>query len=231
MVRVRAHIRAGRPVRAHNRSGPSRGRPAGVVLAAVTSIAILTGGEALVGGGSLGSSLGGAAEPSLARNLDAKKAEAKKSARRGDSRNAWRRMGLRSRPESVKRYGECVTHSTGQVQLFLIRTPCRRLDQKLIPLVDGSGNVAVIAVAWVEFASRKATGRYRNLSDEYGTGYIKPIAGAALAMADVKLTGQHYASWPAGRIAVTAEAEPVTGRFDDSVLDAVAEVATLIPRP
>jgi hypothetical protein len=31
-------------------------------------------------------------------------------------------------------------------------------------------------------------------------------------------------------VAVTAEAEPATGRFDDTVLDAVAEVATWIPR-
>lgn len=100
----------------------------------------------------------------------------------------------------------------------------------LVALADGSGNIAVIAISWVEFRGRTATKKYRGISDEYGTGYVRPIAGAALAMADVSLTGQHYASRVTGRVAVTAEAEPVTGEFDDTVLDAIAEVAAWIPR-
>jgi hypothetical protein len=100
----------------------------------------------------------------------------------------------------------------------------------LVALADGSGNIAVIAISWVEFRGRTAAGRYRGISDDYGTGYIRPIAGSALAVADVELTGQHYASRLSGPVAVTAEAEPVTGQFDDSVLDAIAEVATWIPR-
>lgn len=224
MVRVRAHLRAGRPVRAHDRSRPSKGKFAAAAAATVTAAVIFGGG------GGLGSSAGGAAQSTLVRDLGAKKADAKNAAQRGDTGNAWRRMGLRSLREHTERYAECVTHSTGQVQQFLTRTPCRRLDRMLVPLADGSGNVAVIAISWVEFRSRTATGKYRGISDDYGTGYIRPIAGAALAMADVELTGQHYASRVTGRVAITAEAEPVTGQFDDRVLDAIAEVAIWIPR-
>jgi hypothetical protein len=229
MVRVRAHIRAGRPVRAHHRSSPGKGNPAAAVVATATAIALFAGGG-VVGGGALGSSAGGAAQSTLARNLGAKKADAKNTAQRGDTRNAWRRMGLRSLREHAERYAECVTHSKGRVQQFLIRTPCRRLDRMLVALADGSGNVAVIAISWVEFRGRTAAGKYLDISDKYGTGYIRPLAGAALAMADVELTGQHYESRLPGRVAVTAEAEPVTGQFDDRVLDAIAEVATWIPR-
>lgn len=227
MVRVRAHTRAGRPVRAHHRSNPGKGKNAAAAAATVVAIAIF-GGAGVVGGG-LGSSAGGA-DSALVRDLVAKKADAKKAAQRGDTGNAWRRMGLRSHRQHAERYTECVTHSIGQVQQFLIRTPCRRLDRMLVPLADGSGNVAVIAISWVEFRGRAAAGEYRRISDRDGTGYIRPLAGAALAMADVELTGQHYASRLTGRVAVTAETEPVTGQFDDRVLDAIAEVAVWIPR-
>ncbi|MDQ3790976.1 MAG: hypothetical protein M3422_27550 [Actinomycetota bacterium] len=43
-------------------------------------------------------------------------ADATNAARRGDTGNAWRRMGLRSLRERAERYAECVTRSTGQVQ-------------------------------------------------------------------------------------------------------------------
>jgi hypothetical protein len=197
-------------------------------VATATAIAIVAGGG--VTGGALGSSAGGAAQSTLARNLGAKKADAKNTARRGDTRNAWRRMGLRQLREHAEQYAECVTRSTGQVQQFLIRTPCRRLDRMLIALVDASGNTALIAISWVEFRGRAAARNYRGVSDVYGTGYIRPIAGAVLAMTDIELTGQHYESRLVGRVAVTAEAEPATGQFDDRVLDAIAEVATWIPR-
>jgi hypothetical protein len=229
MVRVRRHMRAGRPVRAHRRSSPSKGKGAVAAAAATVAAAAIFGGGGVVGGG-LGSSAGGAAQSSLVRDLGVKKADAKKSAQRGDTGKAWKRMGLRSLKGRAERYAECVTRSTGQVQRFLARTPCRRLDRMLLPVTDGSGNVAVIAISWVEFRSRTVARKYLGISDEDGTGYIKPIAGAALAMADVKLTGQHYASRVTGRVAVTAEAEPVTGRFDDRVLDVIAEVAVWIPR-
>lgn len=209
--------------------GPRKG--AQVVVAAAAALTVAAGGGGAIGGGAAGSSAGSAAESALARNLGAKKADARKAARRGDTDGAWRRMGLRSLRHHAERYAECVIHSVGEVREFLARTPCRRLDRMLLPVADGSGNVAVIALAWVEFRGRSAARTYLDISDTYGTGYIAPMGGAVLAMADVRLTGTHYDSDMTGAVAATAEAEPVTGRFDDEVLDAIAAVAAVIPRP
>lgn len=201
--------------------GPRKG--ARVIIAAAAAVSVAAGGGA-IGGGAVGSSAGGSAQSVLARNIGAKKVDARNSVRRGDTKGAWRRMGLRSTKERVERYAECVVHSVGQVRDFLVRNPCRRLDRMLLAVADGDGNVATVAVSWVEFRSRTPARRFRALSDEFGTGYVYPLGGA------VRLTGQHYASRLAGRLAVTAEAEPVAGQFDDSVLDAIAEVAAWYPR-
>ncbi len=209
--------------------GPRKG--AQVVVAAAAALTVAAGGGGAIGGGAAGSSAGSAAESALARNLGAKKADARNAARRGDTSGAWRRMGLRSLRHHAEKYADCVVHSVGEVREFLARTPCRRLDRMLLPVADGSGNVAVVAIAWVEFRGRSAAREYLALSDTHGTGYVTPMGGAVLAIADVRLTGTHYASRRTGAVAVTAEAEPVTGRFDDEVLKAVAEVATWIPRP
>ena len=209
--------------------GPSKGGQ--VVVAAAAALAVVAGGGGAIGGGAAGSSAGSAAESALARNLGAKKADARNAARRGDTDGAWQRMGLRSLKQHAKRYAECVAHSVGQVQEFLARTPCRRLDRMLVALTDGNGNVAVIAISWVEFRGRTAARGLLDISETWGTGYVKPMGGAVLAMADVRLTGQHYASRLTGAVTVAAEAEPVTGQFDDEVLDAIAEVAIWYPRP
>jgi hypothetical protein len=197
------------------------------LVAAAAAIAVAAGGGGAIGGGAAGT----AAESALARNLGVKKADAKNSARRGDTNGAWQRMGLRSLKQRAERYTECVAHSVGEVQEFLARTPCRRLDRMLFVVTDGSENVAVIAVSWVEFRGRSAARGLLDISDTWGTGYVKPMGGAALDLADVRLTGQHYASRLGGAVVVAAEAEPIIGAFDDEVLDAVAEVAIWSPRP
>ncbi|MGH3757393.1 MAG: hypothetical protein ACRDTB_06415 [Actinophytocola sp.] len=51
---------------------------------------------------------------------------------------------------------------------FLARTPCQRLNRMLFAL--GDGNIAVLAVSWVEFRGRTAARRFRDISDTYGTG-------------------------------------------------------------
>lgn len=212
-------------------SDPGTPKSAQVVVAAAAAVAVAAGGGGAIGGSAVSSSATSAAESALARNLGAKKVNARNAAQRGDTNGAWRRMGLRSVRNHAERYVECVTHSVGEVREFLARTPCRRLDRMLFAVADDSGNIAVIAIAWVELRNRTAARSFRDISDTYGTGYVTPMGGAVLAMADVRLTGQHYASRLTGPVAVTAEAEPVTGRFDDEVLDAIAEVATWAPRP
>jgi hypothetical protein len=211
-------------------SDPGPGKSARAVVATATAVVVAAGGTGAIGGGAVSSSTSSAAQSAAARNLGAKKADARNAARRGDTRGAWQRMGLRQAKDHVERYLDCVAHSVGEVRDFLARTPCRRLDRMLTALADGEGNVVVVAVAWVEFRGRRDARAYRDLSDTYGTGYVTPIGGAVLELADIRLTGQHYASRVAGTMTVTAEVEPVDGHLDDAVLDAVAEVAVWAPR-
>jgi hypothetical protein len=212
-------------------SDPGPGKGARAVVATATAVVVAAGGTGAIGGGAaVSSSTSSAAQSALARNLGAKKADARNAARRGDTRGAWQRMGLRQAKNRVENYVDCVTHSVGEVRSFLARTPCRRLDRMLTALTDGDGNVLVVAVAWVEFRGRRDARAYQDLSDTYGTGYVTPVAGSVLELADIRLTGQHYESRVAGATTVTAEAEPVHGHVDDAVLDAIAEVAVWAPR-
>jgi hypothetical protein len=214
--------------------GSERGsRPAARVMAAATAaVVVAAGGGAIggVGGGAIGSTATGGAQSTIMRNLGAKKVDARNAARRGDSRQAWRRLGLRQGREHLERYASCVGNSVGEVRAFLVRNPCRRLDRLLVIVADADGNTAVVAVSWVELRSRGAARSFRSTSDTYGTGYVKPLAAAVLGQADVRLTGQHYGSRVSGRIVVSAEAEPLTGQFTEEVLDTVAEVAVWAPR-
>ena len=207
--------------------GPKKG--AGVVVAVGAAIAVAASGGA-IGGGAATSSVGSAAESALTRDLGAKKLNGTKAAQRGDIDGAWLRMGMRGLKRAARTHLECVVHSVGQVRGFLAGTPCKRLDRILLTVGDSAGNTLVIAISWVEFRNRSATREFLDLCDTDGTGYVTPLGGAVLAMADVELTGQHYSSRRTGTIAIIAEAEPVTGQFDDAVLDAVAEVASWLPR-
>ncbi|MFD2474826.1 hypothetical protein [Amycolatopsis silviterrae] len=60
---------------------------------------------------------------------------------------------------------------------------------------------------------------------------IAPLAGALLGLAGVHLTGHHYQSHRDGTKVVLAGTEAIGGRVDDSVLDALAEVAVWLPKP
>lgn len=202
-----------------------------MAVVAATAALVVAAGSGGAFGGSVASSVGTTTESTLMRNLSTKKANARNAARRGDITTAWRRLGLRSLKNDAERYVSCVTNSVGQVREFLIRTPCRRLDRLLLAVADGDRNVAVVAVSWVELRGRANARRFQRLYDTHGTGYVKPMGGAALAIADVHLTGRHYASRLAGPVTVTAEAEPVAGRFDDQLLEAIAEIAIWSPRP
>lgn len=212
-------------------SDPGSGKGARAVVAAAAAVTLLTGTGAIGGGAAVSSSAASGAQSALMRSLGPKKVDARNAMRRGDARGAWRRMGMRASKEQAKRYVECVSHSVGQVREFLARNPCRRLDWMLMPVPDGEDNVAVVAVSSVEFRSRATAQRFKTLYDRFGTGYVVPPAGAALGhAAGVRLTGQHYRSRLNKSVVVTAEAEPVRGRFDDAVLDAFAEVAVLYRR-
>ena len=214
--------------------GSDKGTSSHVVVGAVAAIAIASaGGGASVGIGAAGgsSSTGTIAESVASRNIVARKANGKRAASRGNADEAWRRMGMRGVRKNLQQNLSCVVNSFGQVREFFLRTPCRSLDRALFAIDDGQGDLIVVSVAWVGFRTRGQAQRFKDLDDTYGTGNVSPIGGAVLGLADVHFTGQHYRSRRTGTTTVVAEAEPVDGPVEDAVLDAVAEVAVLLPNP
>jgi hypothetical protein len=160
-----------------------------------------------------------------------RKANGKRAASRGDADDAWRQLGLRGVNRAARRDLECVVNSFGKIREFLVGTPCASLDRALFAVADERGVLIVISVAWVGFHTRADARRFQDLDDTHGTGNISPLGGAALGVADVRFTGQHYRSRPAGTTTVIAEAEPVGGTVEDAVLDGIAEVAVELPHP
>ncbi|AHH99874.1 hypothetical protein [Kutzneria albida] len=209
-------------------SDPGPGKSGGAAVAAV----VLAGAMAAAGGGA---TLGGASstvssiDSATGRNLNAKKADAKSSARRGDAEDAWRRLSMRTIKKVLKEELACVTHSFGQVRDFFVRTPCRALDEAVFAIGD-EGSAVIVSVAWVGFRNSEHARDFQRVIDVYGTGDVTPLGGAVLGMADVHFTGQHYQSRRENSTVVIAEAEALTGHVDNDVLDTVAEVAVLLPR-
>jgi hypothetical protein len=117
------------------------------------------------------------------------------------------------------------------VREFFARTPCTSLDRVRFGVGDDQGNSVVVSVAWVGFHTRSDAREFKRLDDVHGTGNVTPLASTLLGWADISFTGHHYQSRPDGKTTVIAEAEPATGQVSDEVLDAVADVAVLLPRP
>ena len=201
--------------------GPGKGGKGGGFVAA----AVLVGAVAVAGGSLPPSGRPGAA-PS-GKNISA----AKNGARKGDADQAWRRMGMRTLKKKAKQDLTCVASSFGQVRGFLVRHPCRSLERVLFAIGDDRGNVVVVSVAWVGFRTRRDAREFQRLEDVHGTGDITPLAGALLDLADIRFTGRHYRSRPAGSTTVVAETEPATGRVGEEMLGALADVAVLLPHP
>ncbi|HEX6346550.1 hypothetical protein [Umezawaea sp.] len=187
-----------------------------------TSTGVLTSAG---GGGAAG---GGA---SAGESLVVRKAESGKAARKGDSGAAWRRMGLREGKRAVRQDAECLVASHGEVREFFLHTPCTSLDRVLFTVLDGVGNSAVVSVAWVGFRTRREVSDFKSVIDRPGSGDIRPLAGSLLDVADIRFTGLNYGSDVKGKEITIAEAETATGAVAPDVLDAVAEVAALLPRP
>lgn len=213
--------------------GSDKGSSGHVIVGTVAAIAIASAGGGVGAGiGAVsGSSAGTVAESAAARNVVARKANGKRAASRGNADDAWRRMGLRGARKKLRQDLNCVVNSFGQIREFFLRTPCRSLDRALFAIDDGRGNLVVVSVAWVGFRTRAQARRFKDLDDKYGTGNVSPLAGALLDLAEIRFTGQHYRSRQAGHTTVIAEAEPADGGVEDAVLDAVAEVAVMLPKP
>ncbi|MFJ6673529.1 hypothetical protein ACIQMJ_20675 [Actinosynnema sp. NPDC091369] len=181
------------------------------------------GAVGLSAGGSAG---GGGPGPSVEDRKDA----GGELARRGDADGAWRRMGLRGLQHTGKQRTECVDAAFGGVREFLRRHECTSMDRALITVGDDAGNSAVIAVAWVGFASGGEAQAFQDLVDAPGTGDVKALGTAQVGLPDVAFTGANYGSDRDRTTVAVAEAEVATGYVTPEVLDAVAEVAAQLPR-
>lgn len=198
----------------------------------VVGAAMVFAAAAVVGGGvSATVAAGGAVESVVGQSIQARITSSSNAARRGQYREAWRRMGLRAISREINRELQCAVHSYGQVREFFLRTPCRSLQRTLLVITDADGDTAVVSIAWVRMGNASRAARLQQLVDTDGTGNVSPIASAVLEARGVQFTGEHYASRRTGSLVVIAEAAPDTGQPDAEVLDAAAQVAVVFPSP
>ncbi|MFD7660163.1 hypothetical protein ACFV4N_39810 [Actinosynnema sp. NPDC059797] len=199
------------------------GRAKPVLLAGLVALSAMGYGGAVglsEGGGAGGAGLG----------LTARKAASEDRAREGDAEGAWQEMGLRGLERTDEQPAECAAASFGEVRDFLRDTGCVSMDRVLFAVGDGTGNTAVVAVAWVEFASRGDARRFQDLVDEPGSGDVEPLGAGALGLAEVAFSGENYGSERYRGTVTVAAAELASGYLTPEVLDALAEVAALLPR-
>lgn len=196
-----------------------------MVAAGVLAMSVAAGGGLSVGGGATTT-----VADSAGVNLSRAKSEGRRSARNGDADGAWRRLNMRTLKRRAEPALECVSHSFGQVREHFVRNPCRSLDRTLFAVGDDQGDVAVVSVAWVGFRNRRDAAEFKKLIDVHGTGDVSPLATPLLGLADIRFTGLHYQSRSAGGTVVIAEAESAAGGVDGETLDALADMASWLPR-
>lgn len=141
-------------------------------------------------------------------------------------------MGLRRLRQSDKVQAfDCVAHSFGEVREFLVRHPCKSLNRLVFTVGDDQGNAAAVSVAWVEFRDRSTVRKFKRLEDRHGTGDVKALGSEFFDIGDIEFTGHHYNSNPRRTVLTVAEAETISGTYSADDLDAMTEVAALLPRP
>ena len=185
------------------------------------------------GGGGTTASVGTAVDSAAgARATQAKNTRSgRNAARKGNEREAWDRMGLRRVRDEVRRDLDCAAQSYGEVQQYFLRHPCKRLQQRLIPVADAENNVIVVSVMWVSMRSRSDAAGLKRVEDEYGTGDVIPVGSQLLGFGGIRFTGRYYDSDQKGSMLAIAEAEPAQGNPSAELLDGAASVAVLFPSP
>lgn len=199
-------------------------------LAAVATAGVVAFGATTGGAGGPAGSLGSGTSSSVGKNLSARKADSKKSARAGRTDEAWNRLGMRTLRKATRRHTECVSRSFGEVRQFLTRTRCTFLRRALFAIGDGEDSV-VVSVVWVGFRTRAQAARFRDLIDVHGTGDITPLGGQFVGASGIRFSGHNYDSRLNRTGLTVAESETLSGEFSADDLDTVAEVAALLPRP
>ncbi|WP_258344925.1 hypothetical protein [Saccharopolyspora gregorii] len=201
-----------------------KGRGGFVAAAGATALAV----TAVAGGGGATGGVSSVAGEQVAVRVS----NAKQAARNGQSDKVWQRMRLRVREQrSPDHQLDCIVHSFGQVQEFFVGHRCRSLTRTVIPLADEQGGTAVVSIAWVRTGSTRDARALNRLDRRDGTGDIRALGSSVLAARGVSFTGEHYESTAKGTLFVRAEAAPMSGNLPPALLDGMAEVAVLLPRP
>ncbi|WP_244223732.1 hypothetical protein [Amycolatopsis circi] len=192
------------------------------------------GGAASVGSGAAaalpGNLAGGVADSLPGRGLETRKAEGKKSAKRGRKDETFSRFKLIQLKQAAKHEIDCLLNSTGRVRDYLAEHRCASLDRNIFAVGDGHGNAAVISVARVGFPKKSDAEGCEKVEEVQGSGDIKPLGAALLGLDGVKFSGHHFQSRVDGRAMVIAETETVAGKVDSGTLDALADVAVWFPK-
>ncbi|HJQ46097.1 MAG TPA: hypothetical protein VJ870_07220 [Amycolatopsis sp.] len=205
---------------------PITPKKGGIAAAAV----VLTGVVAFGAGGLGGAGAGGTATDSAA-GQSLRTENGKREARKGQTTQAWARIGWKQLQHKAEHALDCAVNSYGQVREFFLRNPCKSLERDLLAVADDKGNTVVVSIAWVRMGSADAAERLKDLADTDGTGSIAPLGSAALHLGDVRLTGLYYSSDRRGSLTVISEAAAGSGRPDGDAMDAATEVAVLFPPP
>lgn len=184
---------------------------------------------AIVGGGAGAAVATGAAESIAAQSIQTRVTNSRSAARRGQTSEAWRRMGLRvvtrAVSREIRRELECTAPSFGQVRELFLSTPCQSMQQTQPVLCDEQGNTIAVSITWVRMPTAVSAERLKRLIDTDGTGSVSPITG------QVRFTGKHYASRRTGSLVVIAETTPAGKWPNVDMLDGVAAVAAEFPQP
>jgi hypothetical protein len=104
---------------------------------------------------------------------------------------------------------DCVEHSYGQVREFFRGNPCVGLHRALFELRDRNGDVALLAVSWVDMPDESSSRSLHQLLDRDGTGNVTELSRERGRYRSVRFTGDFYASYRDGTVVVNAQAQPV----------------------
>ncbi|WP_050795789.1 collagen-like protein [Parafrankia sp. EUN1f] len=125
--------------------------------------------------------------------------------------NRFRRNHLGAQSRFQADTDGCAAHSYGEVHIFFLKQPCSALSRAQFTITDGRGNIALVAVSWVEMPDLDSARAFQELVDDtQGTGNITELSREAGPYQAVAYSGDAYGSRRRGLVVTSAQAEPVT---------------------
>jgi hypothetical protein len=179
------------------------------VVALALSIALATGAGLSAGAGVGGSTGGSSSVGSSGRAQGGNNSSARGKARDRSTAHVNARLirkGLRVLDRGVDADTDCVAHSYGQVQDFFRTHPCTALFRALLEVRDNRGNLALLAVAWVDMPDADEARQLQQLMDRGGTGNITELSRERGRQ---RFSGDYYRSIREDTTVVNVQAKPV----------------------